>query len=378
MRERAIEVMLPDFADGARSWICPSIRLVCALLLAMLSTAEAAAQLAPPELPATARLSPDAERAIEAVRGNLYRARNANWNTVFLVTTEGIILGDPISNAFATWLKDELEQRFPGKPVAYVVYSHSHWDHAEGGAVFADTAHFVGHENMLSELDGRVPQLPGDILDRNDNGVLELAELREQSMCGTGDGWHLDRNGDGIVTMAELSADIRRPDIVYSDRMTLILGDGRVELLHPGRNHSVDATVMYFPAQRAVFATEFIVDAATTGGSRAWPAACGTVPGFDSTPLADWIGSIRAVEALDFDVLIPGHQNILLTPADVAEGRELYEDLVAAVSMGMSQGKSLEELTETLTFEKYRDWTGYAERRVRNIEAAYHNLRIYR
>ena len=145
-------------------------------------------------------------------------------------------------------------------------------------------------------------------------------------MCGTGDGWHLDRNGDGQVTMSELRADIVLPDIVYSDRMTLTLGDGRVDLMHPGSNHSVDATVMYFPTQRAAFATEFIVDAATSGGAKSWPAACGSSPGFDSSPLAEWISSIRAVESLDFDVLIPGHQNVFLTPADVAEGRVLSQD----------------------------------------------------
>jgi cyclase len=178
--------------------------------------------------------------------------------------------------------------------------------------------------------------------------------------------------------MPELTADITRPDIVYSDRMTLSLGDGQVELIHPGSNHSVDATVMNFPAERVAFATEFIVDAATGGGVLSWPAACGSVPGFDSAPLADWIDSIRTVEAIDFDILVPGHQWILLTPADVAEGRGLYESLVAEVSAGMSRGESLAELTRTLLFEDYRDWNGYDARRVRNIEAAYHNLRIYR
>jgi hypothetical protein len=36
----------------------------------------------------------------------------------------------------------------------------------------------------------------------------------------------------------------------------------------------------------------------------------------------------------------------------------------------MSQGKPLDELKRTLTFDKYRSWTGYEQRRVPNIEAA--------
>ena len=37
-------------------------------------------------------------------------------------------------------------------PVRYVVYTHRDWDHASGGVVFADTAQFVGHVNMLKGL----------------------------------------------------------------------------------------------------------------------------------------------------------------------------------------------------------------------------------
>ena len=62
-------------------------------------------------------------------------------------------MGDPINETFAPWLKSELDTRFPGRPVRYVVYSHSHFDHAAGGAAFADTATFVAHENMLRNMD---------------------------------------------------------------------------------------------------------------------------------------------------------------------------------------------------------------------------------
>jgi glyoxylase-like metal-dependent hydrolase (beta-lactamase superfamily II) len=109
-----------------------------AALLAMLLAATLLVQ-AQPRGPA---------REIIPLTGDLYRARNGNWYAIFLVTPEGIILGDPINPAFATWLKEELGKRFT-VPVRYVVYSHSHFDHAAGGSVFADTARFVAHENMV-------------------------------------------------------------------------------------------------------------------------------------------------------------------------------------------------------------------------------------
>jgi len=193
-------------------------------------------------------------REIANVTGDLYRARNGAWATIFLVTPAGIILGDPINLPFATWLKQQMAERFK-VPVRYVVYSHSHFDHAEGGAVFADTARFVAHQNMLRNMDGRYPQMPGDMLDRNDNGVIDPDEIdiptkARPGVCGWGPNFFTtwDHNKDGRVTPAELQRDIRRPDIVYSDRMRIELGGKVVELIHPGLNHSDDATVMYFSA----------------------------------------------------------------------------------------------------------------------------------
>jgi glyoxylase-like metal-dependent hydrolase (beta-lactamase superfamily II) len=319
-------------------------------------------------------------REITNVTGDLYRARNGAWATVFYVTPEGIILGDPINVAFATWLKEQLTQRFK-VPVRYVVYSHSHFDHAEGGAAFADTARFVAHENMLRNMDGRYPHMPGDMYDRNDNGHIDPEEISiptnaAPGICGLGPKSFatMDRNNDGRIPPQELQADIRRPDLVYSERMRIVLGGKTVEVIHPGRNHSDDASVLYFPAERVVFATEFLADALVTTSMRSLPSACGA---FDGSPMSEWITSYRTVEALDFDILAPGHGS-LFARRDVAESREFFEDLRAAVSAGMAAGKSLAELQKTITLEKYKGWAYYERLRASNIAAAYANLKLYR
>jgi glyoxylase-like metal-dependent hydrolase (beta-lactamase superfamily II) len=320
-------------------------------------------------------------REIIPLTGDLYRARNGNWYAIFLVTSDGIILGDPINPAFAAWLKGELTSRFK-VPVRYVVYSHSHFDHASGGAVFAATATFVGHESMLRNMDGRYPQMPGDMIDRNDNGVIDRDEIdmptnTRPGVCGMFPGWFdmADRNRDGKITPQELQQHIVRPRIVYNDRMRIELGGKVVELIHPGVNHSDDATVMLFPGERAAFATEFIADALVAGNARSLPSACGP---FDGSPLDEWIKSYRVVEGLDFDVLIPGHGSQLLDKTLVRETREYFEHLRDEVSAGMAAGQSLEQLKDSVRLEPYRHWANYQRLRTYNIEAAYHNLVMYR
>ena len=348
------------------------MRSAAAAILIVLFAAAGIAQ-GPPRGPA---------REIVNVTGDLYRARSNNYFAIFLVTPDGIILADPINAGFATWLKEQFAERFR-VPVRYVIYSHSHWDHIEGADVFADTARVVAHERVARNMDGRIPQMPGDMLDRNDNGRFELNEIVDPltnngGRCGMPAGFFktADRNGDASLTPAELQQNIRKPDILYSERMQLVLGGRRVELVHPGRNHSDDATVVLFPAERVAFATEFISDVALpiTASPRAFPSACGP---FDGHPLSEWIRSYRTVESLDFDTFAGGH-GALATKADVTANREFFEDLVKAVSAGMAEGRSLEELQKTLLFEKYRDWNGYAQRRGPTIASAYHNLQLYR
>jgi glyoxylase-like metal-dependent hydrolase (beta-lactamase superfamily II) len=319
-------------------------------------------------------------RAIVPISGDLYRASNGNWHTIFLVTPEGIILGDPINTGFAEWLKQELEQRFD-QPVRYVVYSHSHFDHAAGGAVFDDTALFVAHENMLRNMDGRFPQMPGDMIDRNNNGLIDFEEIdipttTRPGICGWGPSFFtiFDHDGDGQVSPAELQHEIVKPDIVYSAEMRIELGGKSVLLVHPGLNHADDATVMLFEDERVLFATEFLADALVTDTIHALPSACGP---FDGSPLSEWIRSYRTVEALDFDILAPGH-GALFDKSAVTVTRIYFEDLVKAVTAGMAAGQTLAELKVSIKLDAYADWAFYDRLREDNIEAAYVNLLNYR
>jgi glyoxylase-like metal-dependent hydrolase (beta-lactamase superfamily II) len=323
-------------------------RVLGAWLAVTVSAAAAAAQTAPP-------------REIVQVRGDLYFARAGSHNTVFLVTPEGILLGDPISTEAATWLKGELDKRFPNRPVRHVVYSHHDFDHAEGAALFPG-ATIWAHANVLKNLDGTLHRLAGGYKDGNGNGRLERSEAGGGYLAAFD---RLDRNKDGVVTAPEMNQEIVKPARTYTDRQTITFGGKTVQLLHPGRNHSDDMTVIYFPAERAAFGVDFISPGSAPG---AWG-------DYDGTPLSEWIASIRAVEALDIDTFLPGHGN-RGSRADVTANRQFLEDVAAAVQQGILEGRSLDDLKKSITLDAYAKWPNFAATgRPNNIEAAYNNLR---
>jgi glyoxylase-like metal-dependent hydrolase (beta-lactamase superfamily II) len=195
---------------------------------------------------------------------------------VFVVTTDGIILADPLNTDFAVWLKERLNARF-GVPVRYVMYSHYHWDHASGGAVFADTARFVGHANMASSLEmppasTTLSQVVGQYepvaaLDKNGNEVVEASEAPAdlQRFPGSNQSQFegFDANKDGVLNGAEIMRGpvsfVRPPDITYGDEMQVSLGGKRVTLTWAGKmNHSKDSSIIAFPDDSLLFIVDYV------------------------------------------------------------------------------------------------------------------------
>jgi glyoxylase-like metal-dependent hydrolase (beta-lactamase superfamily II) len=296
---------------------------------------------------ASAQQKPPA-RSIVNIAPDLYRAQNDNHYTVFLVTSDGIVMSDPINRDFSTWLKGEMQKRF-NRPVRYVLYTHHDWDHASGGAVFADTAQFVGHENMPETL--TVPAgnlaLPENArkMDANSNTRIERSEatgnLQTQFAL-------TDANGDNALSGAELARgalnDVHPPTTTFSDRHTVTLGGKTVVMVHIGVAHAPDSSVLYFPAERVVFGADVLQ-------AKRFPQ--------NVTPtVGAWIDAMRTIERLDFDIAATGHA-LSGKKADVTAMRQYFEELSAGVAAGVAAGKSVKEIQQSLTWDKYKDWERY-------------------
>jgi glyoxylase-like metal-dependent hydrolase (beta-lactamase superfamily II) len=316
----------------------------------------------------------------EHISGNLYRSGNGAWHSIILVTSEGIVLVDPLNNMAAEWTKQQLESRF-NVPVRYIIYSHSHFDHVEGAAVFGDDISIIGHEKILQNMDGRFPQLPGDMIDRNLNGLIDREDIMiptdaDPGICGMSASFfdQYDRNGDGIMTPAELQQDILPPTLTYSNRMTLKLGGETLELLHPGTNHANDQTIVYFPKEKVVFAADMIADALVREDIRSLPSACGP---YDGSPIDEWINSYKAVLDLDFTLFAGGHGDYF-TKEEASLPLQFLQDLRKAVEQGMAAGMGLEQLQQEITLPQYSQWYFYERLLKKNIHAMYSNLQQYR
>jgi glyoxylase-like metal-dependent hydrolase (beta-lactamase superfamily II) len=257
----------------------------------------------------------EAKREITQIAGDLYRFQNNFHFSVFLVTPEGVIATDPINAEAAAWLEAEIDKRF-GVPIKYLVLSHDHADHSAGGEVFADTALVVAHERAKAAI-----------------------------------------LGEGRPTAV--------PDITFSDRLTLELGGKRVELIYLGPSHSDNLIAMNFPAERVLFAVDIV-----------------TVKRVPYKNLSDsyfpgWIDALKRIEAIDFDILAPGHGG-LGDKSDVTAYRHYFEALHEEVLTAARAGQSLEEMKASIRLDAYKDWAQYEAWLPLNIEGLYSRISLQR
>ncbi len=326
-----------------------SILFTLAVLGAVAS--DAAAQQAP-------------QRSIVNITGQLYRAQNDNHYTVFLVTPEGIIMSDPINRDFSRWLKAQLASRF-NVPVRYVLYTHRDWDHASGGVVFADTAEFIGHRNMLAAIAPPAgnPPLPADAvkLDANRNGLVERAEATGAYQ----DRFALfDYNRDDVVSGAEIArgsvSDVHPPTTTYIDRHTVTLGGKRVTMTYLGTAHADDSTVLHFPDERAVFSADIL--------------QVKRLPGGLAPNVGAWIDALTIINALDFEHALTGHA-MAGTKKDASDALRYLQDISTGVSAGIGAGKSLAEIQKTLTLDAYKGFERWDTSREAHIAAVYATIK---
>jgi glyoxylase-like metal-dependent hydrolase (beta-lactamase superfamily II) len=318
----------------------------------------------------------------EEIADDLYYVGNATHNTVFLVTDEGIILADPVNYGFSTELRAEIESRFD-VAVRYVLYSHHHADHASGGAVWADTAQFVGHENMLRYLalpPDNTPIPPEAIdWDADGNGLLESHEAINWRGFNTSTRGEFflagfshrlidfyDYDGDGALTGAEITRgplnEVRAPNITYRDELTVTLGGKTARLVYTGpHTHSDDMSVIIFPGEGVGYMADFISILRPPRWIRG------------IRPLETWLAAIRIVEAQDFTIAAPGHGTV--GDAEyVTLFRGYLEQLRDEVSAGIAAGETVEQLQASIRLDEYSDWISYDAFLPQNIEDMYNLL----
>jgi len=249
---------------------------------------------------------------------NVYIFRYGGHQAMFVVTSQGVIATDPISYLRPAKPYIDAIKAVTDKPIKYVVYSHHHYDHIAGGQPFKDLgAVFVAHRRAKERL----------------------LELKKQNA---------------------LLPDVVIPDQVVDDEKVLKLGDTTLELIYVGRNHSDNSLVMRLPKEKLVFVVDFAPIEAVQFRD---------IP--DNASPLEYIASLKKLDALDWDRMIPGHPQAggrFGTKKDVEDDIAYMEDLSAEVKKAADAGKCFDTAMKEIKLPKYEKWANYDAYLPMNVE----------
>ncbi|MBA1147451.1 MBL fold metallo-hydrolase [Ectothiorhodospiraceae bacterium WFHF3C12] len=206
------------------------------------------------------------------------------------------------------------------KPIKYVVLTHYHAVRVLGASAY-------GADHVIAS-----------------RGTYELIQERGQQDYDSEVG-RFPRLFQGVDSVPGLTW----PTIVFDDRMTLWMGDRRVEIMHVGRGHTKGDTIVWLPEDKVLYSGDLVEYGATPYTGDAY--------------LRDWPDTLGRLRELGPAKLVPGRGEALKTPETVESAlsgtQAFLTDLYEGVKAARGQGKSLKEAYDEVYASmapKYGDW----------------------
>ena len=323
-----------------------------ALALALLACASAlAAQVEARD--SAARL----ERVGDSVYVIIHDDATDDWphgNTGVIVGDDGVLVVD------ATYLPSRaradiaLIRKVTPKPVRYLAYTHWHFDHNNGaiaykqafpGLTIVSERETAGYIVLNGTWWARMSLAPGSPRQAS-LAVLEgeLSSGRDTAgapLAGEARARLTKAVRQRKAEMAELGTlEVVPPDLRFDRQLTLWLGKRRIELKDRGRANSPHDVTVWLPDDRILFTGDIVVQSPLPYLLASWP-----VP---------WIRVLADVEAVPAAAWVPGHGPVMRDASYVRQVRALLEAATSRVTALALEGKTLDQIQDTLDLDDVR------------------------
>ena len=341
----------------------------------------------PPRLDLCCRLPAGAKAVdtdlfeVKAVADGVYAAIAApqykvNSNAAIILTNDGVVVVDSHSKPSAAQALQQHIQRLSQQPVRKLINTHFHWDHWQGNQVYAKI--FPELSVITSERTQRNLTTPGAgvggvafIQQQIDALPAEIAQLKDDiaRASSAADKARLETHlQQAEAFLEELGGlDPILPTHTVAQSMTLDEGGREMQLLLLGRAHTDGDLFIYLPKEKVIITGDAVVD---------WMPFLG-----DGYP-EEWIGTLDALEQIDFTHMILGHGEVA-PKSHVAFFRSYLTDLIDAVKQAAAAGATVAEMQTTVAEQlapKYEQGMSkyplgrYRDRIETTIEIVYHKV----
>ena len=263
-----------------------------------------------------------------------------NCNAAVIVNRDHVLVVDTHSKpSAARALIKQIREEITPLPVRYVVDSHLHGDHAMGNEAYPEV--FGAGVEVISSVKTRewleklgMPRLKESL----EYLPKQAADLRRKLEASKDESERalLRTFIDGLEEYKKEMTPPRvtLPSMTFERRMVIHRAGREVHLLFLGRAHTAGDVVAFVPSER-VIATGDLMH--------------GLLPFMGDGFPDEWPATLKALEALEFDRVIPGHGAVQDGKAVLSEFRGYVEEITEKVSRGAERGQPLGELKKSIT-----------------------------
>ena len=263
-------------------------------------------------------------------------------NAVVIVSNDGVLVFD--SNATPAAAEAVLHEirAITSQPVRYVVNSHWHWDHWYGTEVYARAfpgVKVIAHEKTRQMMMGPALAFNQPGLDTQLPGYIEMLEKRLASLQPSAEATALRDRIAGHKWFLEQKRGVHHtfPDLTFTDKLTLHLGEREVQVLHRDRAVTPGDAFLYLPKERILVAGDLLVNPVSFALS-VYPSG--------------WVKTLEWIDALDATTIVPGHGDVLRDETLLRATLDIFRKLIAfgpgAKARGLNAFQASDEVYPSL------------------------------
>ena len=234
------------------------------------------------------------------------------------------------------------------KPVSTILTTHWHGDHNLAYSVFRREypgVRIVAHENTRHSMANGVMNYALGATEEGIQPGIEamLARAEEARASGKPEEivafWESYARDYAPQTREYIGIEVVLADETFSDRYILHRGDRVIEFLYVGNANTDGDAILWLPKEKIVATGDIVVRP--------------TPYGFGSYP-AEWGDTLRAIKALDYDILVPGHGDIQRDTVYVDTLIALMDDISAQGKAAVENGADSEDaVREAVDFSRH-------------------------
>ena len=259
-----------------------------------------------------------------------YVGKNFKSNTGIILTQDGVVLIDSGHEPTDSRAVMDAVKKLTPMAVRFLIDTEPHPDHTTGHFVFSPPATIIAAAGAGESMRNRERQTP----DR----IAKLAATSPEMKTAL----------EGYKFIP--------PQVEYSEKMTLYVGERTFELKYLKGVHSEADTAIWLPKERVLFsASAFVSEQINIFRP--------------FVNISDILAAGKMMKALNPEHVIPGH-GPPTTAKLFDDGEKYYALLVERVAAKVKEGKSLDDIKKEVQMPEYASWASQ-DRMPTNIEAAY-------